>query len=476
VVFSLQSEPGVLLEKLLFKSEKSFKSIPTLYFDSNHNGLRDKEDVKLPIKIQKGDAGLTELHLQEPLLFLTERIKMNQGNFYLNLQSYNYRHYVNPSSSDVQPLAVPTLYSFLLEMESGYRPQIAAQFRNSVSGNLVAVKWDKIDLKKKNPVWGRADYAARMQRLFPSVFEDERKAQRLVWEGDVELNEMFVVEDGDTLELRPGTTVKLGPDASVMVFGEIKSMGTKEAPILFTRQREDQEKWGVIALNNAKGTFEHTIIEYGNEARLRHIYYSGALSSYNSDLNFVKSTIRLSQGEDGLNVKHGVAKVLGSVFEENASDALDYDFVTESSYVKDSVFIKNGNDGVDLGSALIEVSGNRMESNGDKGLSVGGDSLVNLSNNIIRKNLVGMAVKDSSRVEVLATRIEENKIGLGVYVKNRDYKLYNPYVKVSSGVIKGNDLNVWKSGKVDYVVAGGEVEKNQVSASKFDFNWNALFE
>ena len=72
---------------------------------------------------------------------------------------------------------------------------------------------------------------------------------------------------------------------------------------------------------------------------------------------------------------------------------------------------------------------------GDKALSVGEESIVNINNSYIKKNHFGIVAKDKSLVEGNNITITKNNIGVATYIKKNEYgpaeiKLTNSKAKV----------------------------------------------
>ena len=80
---------------------------------------------------------------------------------------------------------------------------------------------------------------------------------------------------------------------------------------------------------------------------------------------------------------------------ENAPhDAIDID-ISNSIKIINSQIIKSGNDGIDFMGPGQPLKFKNLKS-GDKGLSIGESSNINLDNLLIDNNNIGIAVKDAS--------------------------------------------------------------------------------
>ena len=104
----------------------------------------------------------------------------------------------------------------------------------------------------------------------------------------------MTVQSGSTLTVDPGTVVKLWQNGSqITCYGDLRAIGTAEAPIYFTSRRDDffagdtdgdnglpaRGDWGAIYIagSGAKGTFERCVLSYGGCNGANVMCSSGAL-------------------------------------------------------------------------------------------------------------------------------------------------------------------------------------------------------
>ena len=459
-IIEQQNESGLELAGI---AKDSNQNKLTVYFDENSNQEIDSSDSLLSLNKQS--------QFEKTPLLLTNRkfVAYNslKDKVVYNVVSDTFRQL--PGNGQ-QLMKVPTYYSLFIKGFNTKRFPIT--IKNSVTGEIVPLEITEFEKIHDGLTWGK-NYAGKLQKLFPDYQKPKPPHEEIIWDTNKNLTETFFVQKHQTLIIKPGITLSFAENTSLMVFGNIKVIGTKEKPITFTSIDPDK-KWGVIAVNNAPETvvFKHTKIENTSEARIRHIPYSGGLSVYNADLEIAHCSFFNTHGDDGLNLKFGKGEVNDCLFINN-HDAIDFDFATGK--IENSVFQNNRNDSIDLGSAVLTVSGNTIETSGDKGVSVGGDSLLKLTKNLIHNCKIGMAIKDSSKVSFEENKLIENTLGAILFVKNRDYKLFVPTLLVNSGVIKDNKLNLWKEDKTVLVNKGGEIAPNQKKPTEIDFDWNSLY-
>lgn len=243
---------------------------------------------------------------------------------------------------------------------------------------------------------------------------------------NVVLMENFILPKGTTLIIKPGTSLFFAEGKSLISYGKIIAKGTKKQPIKFSIL-QGKKQWGVIGLvqEDAAGEFEYCTFEKGGDAYINGTYFSGMLSSYYADVsvnNCMFSFANRRSGDDGVNVKYGLAVIKNSSFLRNSADAIDLDYVKEGSRIENNVIENSGGDGVDISeSKSVTIKKNTISSSGDKGVSVGEASVVFMIQNSISHSTFGVAAKDSSLVKVIQNDITNNKIGIAAYNKKENY-------------------------------------------------------
>jgi parallel beta-helix repeat protein len=149
---------------------------------------------------------------------------------------------------------------------------------------------------------------------------EETLFQDTVWEGEVLIDGILTVPPGTTLEIRPGTVVRLSRldsngdgigERELFVQGTLRALGTAAEPILFTSAEEAPVPgdWGAINMmaSEEDNVLSHCTVEYayrGFHAHFARGRLSDVVFRYNvRGLQFQESTVSLSDCtvEDNLN-------------------------------------------------------------------------------------------------------------------------------------------------------------------------------
>ena len=175
------------------------------------------------------------------------------------------------------------------------------------------------------------------------------------------------------------------------------------------------------AVLQAEGLSRMEHVEFhglSNPAR-EYWFLTGAVTFYESDINILDCKFIDSRCEDSLNLIRSNVKIVRAIFRNSQFDALDCDFVHGS--IADSKFYDSGNDALDFSGSEIRISGVDIEGAGDKGLSAGEASLVDVDSLTVRKAKVGVASKDKSEVSLRRLLVADSKVGLAVYKKKSEF-------------------------------------------------------
>ena len=82
---------------------------------------------------------------------------------------------------------------------------------------------------------------------------------------------------------------------------------------------------------------------------------------------------------------------------------------------------ESGGDGLDLSGSDIEISGILLKNMSDKGLSIGENSKVRISDVYFESNNLDIAIKDGSQVWIAEDPDHENNYSIAEYVKKPFY-------------------------------------------------------
>ena len=125
--------------------------------------------------------------------------------------------------------------------------------------------------------------------------------------------------------------------------------------------------------------------------------------SCEDSINIVKSSGHISE-----------IKIIGSL-----SDGLDIDF---SSLSIDYLMVNDaGNDCADFSGGKYIMGVLSLSNCGDKGVSIGEQSIISIEDLSIKRSIIGIASKDSSVSSIQSTHFDDVEICLDVYQKKQEF-------------------------------------------------------
>ena len=146
---------------------------------------------------------------------------------------------------------------------------------------------------------------------------------------------------------------------------------------------------------------------------------TGCLSLIKLDIKNVKLISNNSNCEDGVNIINSTGKISEILSHNSLFDGIDIDF---SNLKIENVNVKNSlNDCIDFSGGHYKIVNSNLSNCGDKGISVGEKSLLEIyKTNIFYAN-TGIASKDSSKTIVESSNISETKDCLAAYKKKQEF-------------------------------------------------------
>lgn len=194
--------------------------------------------------------------------------------------------------------------------------------------------------------------------------------------------------------------------------------------------------------------------------QLRMLY--GGLNIINSNLKAKKLFTNSSRSEDGVNFINSNIEIDQIKSSNILSDAVDSD---SSNLEIGQIFCNNvKNDCLDLSYSSAKVSNLVAKNIGDKAISAGESSIINLENVIVSNSEMGLVAKDSSKVFVKLFEADSVTLPIAAYIKKAE--LGPPLIKVMSldNALLGkslisDDSNVYLVGKKIF----GKLTSNQIS-------------
>lgn len=267
----------------------------------------------------------------------------------------------------------------------------------------------------------------------------------LIKKNSYEIHTNLVFPKGYLVHIEKGSRFKISKNISILIRGDMESMGTVAEPITVTSM-DPSEPFGVFAIYGEKDIARVNISNFqignGSSSIINGVTFLGQLSIHNANIEATNMLVKNSVSDDGINIRNSNIKISSSVFEFNSFDQLDLDFCRGE--IVDNIFRKNGDikindngDGLDVSGSKIIIKSNKFVGFSDKGLSIGENSVVLVTENIFNNNNNAITVKDGSSLFLLETNIFNGNAGdLHMYIKKQFYNAPNAFLSTNASKIK----------------------------------------
>lgn len=228
----------------------------------------------------------------------------------------------------------------------------------------------------------------------------------------------IIVPKGYKLIITGGTNLNLINNSKIISFSPISFIGSEENPVVIISS--DQTGQGLAVLQAKERSFlEHVTFNGLSNPRNDLWDLTGAITFYESPVSIKKCKFLDNRSEDGLNIVRGEFSISESLFKSTLSDALDIDF--GKGEIINTFFADTGNDAIDVSGTLLGLRNIHVRNAGDKGISVGEESKVDLADIFIDKSKIGVAVKDFSEIRGERIQINDSLVGITLYQKKAEF-------------------------------------------------------
>jgi hypothetical protein len=155
----------------------------------------------------------------------------------------------------------------------------------------------------------------------------------------------------------------------------------------------------------------------------------GAININQSEVIFEDVEFNTIKAEDALNIINSKFKIINSIFEDISSDAIDIDFGIGE--IVNSNFANIKNDAIDFSGSKAKLSNIKFSHIGDKLVSVGENSIIDINDIVGKDSFVGFASKDGSTLKGNNISFNNVNIPFSSYVKKSEY---------DKAILKVNDV------------------------------------
>jgi spore coat protein CotH len=251
---------------------------------------------------------------------------------------------------------------------------------------------------------------------FMSV-EEEKKIIRIK-PGKWIVKQDIIIPAGYQVAATEGTHLKLINGAKILSYSSVEFVGTEAQPIIISSEGNSGQ--GIVVMKaNKKSLIKHTIFDGLSNPMKGGWVLTGAVTFYESPVEFLNIEFRNIQSEDGLNIIRSEFTLDGVAFHGMKSDALDSDF--SNGVMRNVSFLNCGNDALDASGSKIHVESIFFNGIRDKGVSAGEKSHIFIDKLDGKNSRIIVASKDQSEVFVKNAILENSQIGFTAFQKKNEF-------------------------------------------------------
>jgi len=276
-------------------------------------------------------------------------------------------------------------------------------------------------------------------KKYPFIKIDEIKKEIIIKEGKWVLENKIIFPKGYRIYFKPGTEVTLKNKAQIVSFSPIFMKGSNTKPVVI----KSDFKGDIVKFRTNNSLLKKTNNFFGYGILVKNttsfseventIFYRLSAPNQSSGegvlgaVNFYEADVRINntkfienlKGDDFLNIIRSNFLIRNSYFANTNSDSIDVDF--SQGIISNTTFNKSMNDALDFSGSDVSLNNIDINQAGDKAISAGEKSVINIKKLIIKNSKIGVASKDLSKVILEDINIINTNIGVTAYKKKKEY-------------------------------------------------------
>jgi hypothetical protein len=255
--------------------------------------------------------------------------------------------------------------------------------------------------------------------LFPDIFSFDREASTItICPGVHTINKTIIIPGNLHVIASDPVELDLHEGASLISYSPLAFHGSEKKPIKI--HSSDQTGGGVAVLSARKESkLSGVIFENLSNPKSPGWFLTGAVTFYQSPVTIAGSIFRKNHCEDALNIVDTKFLLRGVTVEDTYADGFDGDF--SNGRIEECTFTRTGNDSVDISGGVVSLYNCVVRQAGDKGISAGEGSSLEVEQIDVVGSYIGIAAKDRSSVDVRDSIFRDCKVTYAAYQKKPEF-------------------------------------------------------
>lgn len=281
--------------------------------------------------------------------------------------------------------------------------------------------------------------------------------------GSWKINEPILIPEGRSLTFEAGAKISFSSNGSLTINGPLIVNGDEHNSVIFSGL--GGSPWGGVYVYKSRyeSRLENLKIFDVGVRDDRLLSLTGALTFYESDVDFNNVVIQGVYSEDAINIVRSNFNINNVSIVNTKSDAIDSDFST--GFIYKSYFDKIGGDAIDTSGTKIKIKMIEISNVKDKAFSIGENSQAEINEVHVESVGTVVAVKDGSHATVDNIKVSEPfDNAFMAYRKKSEYGL-------SKLEVTAQDVLINKS----VVQSGNKIIFNGIEMTSSDLNVKKLY-
>lgn len=232
------------------------------------------------------------------------------------------------------------------------------------------------------------------------------------------INKPLIIPENRRFIIKEGVEIDLVREAYILSYSPVIFTGTAKQKIYI--RSSDGTGGGITVLEaGSKSRLEHVVIDQQVNFHESNWSLTGSVNFYQSDIIIRNSIISNNRSEDALNIIRSDFEITHCTFDNIFADAFDSDF--SNGNIRNVDFRDVGNDAIDISGGHVMVEFVTIMNAGDKGVSGGEASTIEIRNSEISNTNLAVASKDLSYIQIDGLKINNSNYGIVTYCKKGEY-------------------------------------------------------
>jgi hypothetical protein len=285
--------------------------------------------------------------------------------------------------------------------------------------------------------------------------------------GPVRLDSTLEVPKEYLVEFRPGLRLTLAEGASLIIYGDLESVGRVDNPITVSGV-DSTLNWGSLVIQGtrvdpSKVHIEYTTLTGGTGAQNNRTHFTAAFAVTDGVVTVHNSRFMNLNSEDGINLRYCEVDFQNNFVHRTPDDMIDLDFC--HGVASGNLIEYGGGDGLDMSGSRMLLEQNHIRYCLDKGFSVGEGTIAEIRDNLIYDCRTGVASKDGSLAKIFDNGMARLEVGIALYRKKLTFGEPAAEVEglalsdVESAFLVHPETHLKVSSAVRYVTEGAQAIK-----------------